>query len=114
MGYVCFFPLKKHFYNKVIVGNEMYDDNIKADDISAYVYDENLNIFMISIAVRPEYQKKQIGKSLVEQMFTFLDVKRKEGYKIENIINLFTARFISTLTLSTTLHNLSKTFLKRT
>jgi len=86
VGYICFFPLKQSTYDKVINDKEMYDDNLTDEDIVSYDKKQNLNIFIISIAVRPEYQKREVGKTLTKEMFTFLDVKRKEGVKINNIV----------------------------
>jgi GNAT superfamily N-acetyltransferase len=61
VGYLCYFPITKEFYEKVIKGIEVYDGDIKSTDICNLC--DNFNyIFLLSVAIFPEYQKKGISK----------------------------------------------------
>lgn len=86
IGYICFFPLTDSAYKKVMSCNQSYDDNLTFNDINIYNVEEELNVFIISVAVLPEFQKKGIGTKLIEKMYDFLDNKRKEGIKIKSIV----------------------------
>lgn len=86
IGYICFFPLTDKSYKKVINCKESYDDNLTSKDIDTYNINQENNIFIISVAVLPNYQKNGIGATLIQEMFHFLDNKRKEGIRINSIV----------------------------
>jgi GNAT superfamily N-acetyltransferase len=61
IGYLCYFPITGGFYNAVIEGLKVYDGDIESGDICGI--NDNVNyIFLLSVAILPEYQKKGISK----------------------------------------------------
>ncbi|GHT56916.1 hypothetical protein FACS1894109_07530 [Spirochaetia bacterium] len=61
VGYLCYFPITEKFYSQVIKGEKVYDGDIASIDICGLKDDLNY-IFLLSVAILPEYQKKGISK----------------------------------------------------
>jgi GNAT superfamily N-acetyltransferase len=61
IGYLCYFPITEEFYKTVIHGLKVFDGDIEADNI-CNLNDVSNYIFLLSIALLPEYQKKGISK----------------------------------------------------
>ena len=57
VGYVCYFPITKNFYQLVIKDEDVYDRNIAPTDICGLK--ENY-IFLLSVAILPAFQKQGI------------------------------------------------------
>jgi GNAT superfamily N-acetyltransferase len=99
VGYLCYFPITSKFYNSVITGEKVYDDNITSTDIC------NLNsisnyIFIISVAILPKYQKNGISKQ-----FSKILLEELSKIKIKDIVSFaFTvngAHFLNAIGLNT-------------
>lgn len=73
VGYVCYFPITKDFYQLVIKGEDVYDGNIAPTDICDLNENENY-IFLLSVAIFPAFQKQGISK----QFSTLLDAEFKD------------------------------------
>lgn len=84
-GYICFFPISERLCNKIDNEQEMFDDNIKADDVVQYSKNRVNNVFIISVAVFPEFKGKGIGFNLVKEMFDYLGSLSGLGYDIGKI-----------------------------
>jgi GNAT superfamily N-acetyltransferase len=65
IGYLCYFPITGRFYNSVIEGLKVYDGDIESRDICS-LNDNSNYIFLLSVAILPEYQKKGISKRFFE------------------------------------------------
>jgi len=78
VGYLCYFPITELFYEAVIKGNNVYDGDIANTDI-CNLKDNNNYIFLLSVAIIPELQKRGISK-LFSEIFSeeFSTVKIKE------------------------------------
>jgi len=61
IGYLCYFPITEKFYKSVIEGIKVYDGDIESTDICNLRDDSNY-IFLLSLAIRPEFQRKGISK----------------------------------------------------
>jgi N-acetylglutamate synthase-like GNAT family acetyltransferase len=61
VGYLCYFPITEEFYNSVIEGIKVYDGDIASTDI-CHLNDTANYIFVLSVAIFPEYQNKGISK----------------------------------------------------
>lgn len=61
IGYVCYFPITKDFYQLAIKGEDVYDGNIAPKDICGMKEHENY-IFLLSVAILPAFQKQGISK----------------------------------------------------
>ncbi|GHV92603.1 hypothetical protein AGMMS50268_31060 [Spirochaetia bacterium] len=82
VGYLCYFPITKEFYHSVIKGEKVYDGDIASTDICGL--NDNANyIFLLSVAISPEYQKKgiskQFSKILIEE-FSKIEIRDMASY----------------------------------
>ena len=86
VGYVAFFPISDNLSERMRVEDKSFDDDIKAADIlPSYESDKPYDVFLISIAILPEYQGKGIGTALMKRFFSFMYDKRNNGSNIRNI-----------------------------
>jgi GNAT superfamily N-acetyltransferase len=95
VGYLCYFPITEQFHHSVIQGIQVYDGNIASADICNL--NDNANyIFLLSVAILPEYQKKGISKQ-----FSAILIDEFAGINIRDIVSYaFTAggeRFLNVL-----------------
>jgi len=87
IGYICFFPISGELSRKMQEENKALDDDIEVSDIlPEYPKDIDADVFVISIAISPDYQHKDIGKQLIKDLFRFLFNKNHAGCKIRNIL----------------------------
>jgi len=95
VGYLCYFPITEEFYNSVIEGIKVYDGDIAGSDICD-LNDNSNYIFLLSVAIFPDYQKKGISKQFSEIL-----IKEFSGIKIKDMVSYaFTAagrRFLNVL-----------------
>ena len=85
VGYVAFFPITGGLSERMINENKAFDDNIQAGDIlPSYTKDREFNLFLISIAVMPEYGGRGIGAELMRKYFDFVSNKIQSGCSIKN------------------------------
>jgi len=93
VGYLCYFPITEEFYYTVIEGKKVYDGDIASSDICDLKDDANY-IFLLSVAVFPDYQKKGISKQFSEIL-----IKEFSTIKMRDMVSYaFTAegeRFLS-------------------
>lgn len=83
VGYLCFFPITHQLYQAVLTSSTLFDDNITADSICGYGSQNYL--FLISVAILPQYQNTAaIG--MIETAFKhFLRDKNKQGQTIKGL-----------------------------
>jgi GNAT superfamily N-acetyltransferase len=86
IGYLCYFPITERFYHSVIEGIKVYDGDIASTDICT-LHDTVNYIFLLSVAILPEYQKKGISKQ-----FSKILMEEFSRIKIRDIVSYaFTA-----------------------
>lgn len=85
-GYICFFPVSDELYNRILNDEVIYDDNIESKDVKQYTKNEKNNVFIISVALLPEYMGQGIGFNLVKEMFSYLNTLYCLGYEIGDIL----------------------------
>jgi len=86
VGYLCYFPITEKFYESVIEGIKVYDGDIASADI-CNLKDNSNYIFLLSVAINPEFQKKGISKQFSEIL-----IKEFSGIKIKDMVSYaFTA-----------------------
>lgn len=90
-GYICFFPVSSELTERIENESIMFDDNIEPKDVRQYDKNSINNIFLISIAVFPEYKRKGVGFGLVKEMFAFLGSLSASGYEIGKIFAITTS-----------------------
>jgi len=82
IGYLCFFPITEKFYELVIEGKKVYDGDIASTDICNLKDDSNY-IFLLSLAIKPEFQRKGISKLIYEilnEEFSKIKIKGLVSY----------------------------------
>lgn len=92
-GYICFFPISESLKEKIENGEKMFDDNIESTDVLQYDKGKVNNIFIISVAVFPQYIGKGIGFNLVKEMFDFFNSLSNMGYAIGKIYASATSKY---------------------
>jgi len=86
IGYLCYFPITEKFYESVIEGLKVYDGDIASTNICNLKDDFNY-IFLLSAAIKPEFQKKGISKRFSEIL-----IKEFSKIKIRDMVSYaFTA-----------------------
>jgi len=81
IGYLCYFPITEKFYESVIEGIKVYDGDIASTDI-CNLNDNSNYIFLLSVAISPEFQKKGISKRFSEIL-----VEEFSRIKIKDIVS---------------------------
>jgi GNAT superfamily N-acetyltransferase len=81
IGYLCYFPITEIFYKSVIEGIKVYDGDIASTDICNLK--DNFNyIFLLSVAISPEFQKKGISK-----LFSEILIEEFSRIKISDMVS---------------------------
>jgi GNAT superfamily N-acetyltransferase len=95
VGYLCYFPITAQFYESIIKGIKVYDGDIAGTDICPLNEKSNY-IFLLSVAISPDYQKRGISKQFSEIL-----IKEFSKLKIKDMVSYaFTAggeRFLNIL-----------------
>jgi len=86
IGYIAFFPITNELSKRIQSENSMFDDNIRSEDIlPSYTCDRDIDLFLISIAVHPEYHGRGIGMELVKRFNKFVSEKSGSSCRIRNV-----------------------------
>ena len=86
IGYVGFFPVTNALSERMVKEHKTFDDNIRGEDIlPSYTSEFDFDMFLISIAISPEYKGKGVGSELMRQCLAFIDGKRQSGSRIRHI-----------------------------
>jgi GNAT superfamily N-acetyltransferase len=82
IGYLCYFPITENFYESIIEGVKVYDGDIEGADI-CNLKDSNNYIFLLSVAISPEFQKIGISKrfsAILIEEFSRIKIKDMVSY----------------------------------
>lgn len=98
-GYINFFPTQPALWKEITqTGMTIRDDDIEPSEIADYTAEEN-NLFIISVAIRPEYRGKQAITALTDAFIDYLNQLESEGFPIKGIsataVSLDGMRFLS-------------------
>lgn len=83
-GYINFFPVVRELWEG-ITENDMYihDDEITPEQVLAYSEGEQHDIYILSIAIRKQYQnQKSVVKTLTDGFIQYLNELKEEGIGI--------------------------------
>ncbi|MBO4351907.1 MAG: hypothetical protein J5818_00250 [Eggerthellaceae bacterium] len=85
-GYINFFPCEQALYEEnVFTGAVIRDDDITPDEVAPYRTDEN-HLFVLSLAIHPDYQGTDVIKLLTSGFVDYLNYLQDEcGYPITDI-----------------------------
>lgn len=86
-GYVTFVLAGETLYTELTDPNSsaMRDDDITPDEIEDWCEGKDHHVFIVSIAVKPDYQHGGAVKVLAKSLLTFLREKEAAGYHIASI-----------------------------
>lgn len=91
-GYINFFPVGEKLHSEMINREDlrMRDDDISPEEIEDWNCQNGNNLFILSVALRPEYRKSKIynGEAIILLSNSFLEFLREKntaGYKITSI-----------------------------
>ncbi len=86
-GYVTFVLAGEALYKQLTdpESTAMRDDDITPDEIVDWCEGKGHHLFILSIAVKPEYQGGSTVKLLAKSLLAFLREKEEAGYRIDSI-----------------------------
>lgn len=87
VGYINFFPVGDALWEEITeTGMKIRDDDIMPEEMADYSADKLNHLFVISVAVLPDYQKdKAVIMTLTDGFIDYLNALEAEGYKIGGI-----------------------------
>jgi GNAT superfamily N-acetyltransferase len=81
IGYLTVFPIKEELHKKILTENRLFDTDISGEMIERYEPNKHYNLFMLSTAIRPEYQGKGLSKQIIRGFFKYIkELKEKHIY----------------------------------
>lgn len=84
IGYLCFFPISEKLHGEIIYEAAFRDDDILPEDIMGF--EKNNYIYLLSIALYKAYQRKGIGKKMMNAFFEMLQDKKGLGQDTVDIL----------------------------
>lgn len=84
IGYFCWFPISKNLHDKIIVDKALFDDDIAPVDV-VDIGEVNY-IYIISVAILPEYQNKNIGTKMMKKFYRIMKSYDKKGKRILDVL----------------------------
>lgn len=85
-GYINFFPTTPDLWEEIVEsGMEIRDDDIRSDEIVEYSTTEENHLFIISVAIAPEYRGKECVNALTVGFVEYLNTLQKKGTPIHAI-----------------------------
>ena len=110
-GYLNFFPIGRELYEELNAPDffGMRDDDIEPREMDRWREDKPNDLFIISVAILPEYRGGEAIRLIGNGFLSFLQKKQGEGYPIgsiagsavsaggENFLKRFGARYIKEL-----------------
>ena len=95
IGYLCYFPITENFYKSVIRGEKVYDGDIASIDI-CNLNDNSNYLFLLSVAISPEYHKMGISRRFSEILvreFSEIAIKDMVSYAFTSAGEHFLGHF---------------------
>jgi GNAT superfamily N-acetyltransferase len=86
IGYLCMFPIKNDLYQNIIQSNAMHDSDIPGSMIESYSSGNHYKLFMISVAIHPDFQKRGLSKLIIRGFYRYMLNKQKNNIHIDSIL----------------------------
>lgn len=83
VGYLCFFPVSRQLHHQIVSEGLYRDDDILPEDVEGYT--DCTYLYIISIAVTPDYQNGAPARMLMSALWDFLKGKEAEGIHVQDI-----------------------------
>lgn len=86
-GYVNFFPMAETMYRQMAspAFSQMRDDDILPQEMNDYIQGGRNDIFILSVAVAPDFRGKAAATALSNGLFDFLRAQNEAGCTITSI-----------------------------
>lgn len=86
-GYINFFPVGETLWDEIVeTGMKIRDDDILPEEMADYSRQKENHLFIISVAVLPEYRKdKQVIITLTRGFIDYLNSLESEGFAISGL-----------------------------
>ncbi len=81
-GYMCYFPVSDRLAQSVRDDDVIHDDDIPPADVMRYVKGRAHNIYILSVAIDPAYQKTSAMKALARAFRRDLAARHAGGYAV--------------------------------
>jgi len=87
IGYLCAFPIKRELYDRIISEDRLFDAEIPGAMLEQYQPFQTYNLYLLSVAILPEYQKRGLSGHLIKRFYKYLLDKRKENVRFSSILS---------------------------
>ena len=86
-GYINFFPVSEELHEELFDPEhlEIRDDDIEPEEMAQYSTDKVNNLFIISVAVHPDYRDGETVKLISDNFVKFIADKQQKGCVIGDI-----------------------------
>jgi hypothetical protein len=85
LGYINFFPIVPSTLQELISGNIPNDIVLGRNDVIAYTSTREMDVYIITIAIRPEWQHTLVIRLLTRHFADFIRKKSDEGILIRHL-----------------------------
>lgn len=85
LGYFNFFPIIPSTLQDLISGNISNDIELGRDDVKPYYSSGEMDVYIITMAIRPEWQHTIVIRLLTRQFADFIRKKSDEGILIRHL-----------------------------
>jgi GNAT superfamily N-acetyltransferase len=79
IGYMCFFPITDELYERIKEEDRLFDTDINGTQILDYKPNNSYKLYVLSAAIRPEYQGKGYFRLLSDGFNQFITEKREKN-----------------------------------
>jgi GNAT superfamily N-acetyltransferase len=87
IGYLCLFPIKDAMYEQITGENKLFDSDIPGEMLEQYKPHTVYKLYLISMVILPEYQKKGLSKHLIKGFYNFMLEKKKNNISFTEILS---------------------------
>jgi GNAT superfamily N-acetyltransferase len=87
IGYLCLFPIKDTMYAQITGENKLFDSDIPGEMLEQYRPHNVYKLYLISMVIIPEYQKKGLSKHLIKGFYHFILEKKKKNILFSVILS---------------------------
>jgi len=85
MGFICFFNVDRSIYQRALIGQELFDDNLDQSEVMPLTKEHENYILLFDLVVDDSYRNQGIAKLLIGLVGDYLKQKCVEGYEIGSI-----------------------------
>lgn len=85
--YLCLFPINDSLYETISSENKLFDSDISCKMIEQYKSYNVYKLYLISMVIIPEYQKKGLSKFLIKGFYKYILDKKKRNILFSKILS---------------------------